>query len=184
MIDIDPKLLKIIALAKDGIGGEKETAILLVKKICKREDLSFDDVMNSVDYREYELKANFKTELESEIVAQTIFRFAVTETHAGIRWNKHYKTFYYTTTPAKHIETVNAVPIYLGAFRKEFKKVQQVLAEAFVRKHRLFKQFQTKEVDEKPAPEVTVESMRNAQKVLSLMEGMDEVTVHKQLQKG
>jgi len=184
MVDIDPKLLKIIALAKDGIAGEKDSAILLVKKICKREGLSFDDVMNSVDYRQYELKANFKTELEAEIVAQTIYRFAVTKAHVGVRWNKHYKTFYYTTTPAKHIETLNAVPIYLASFRKEYKKVQQVLAEAFIRKHRLFKQFQTEEASERPAPEITAESLRNAQKVMSLMDGMEEVTVHKALQKG
>lgn len=37
---------KVVRLAKEGIDGEKANAIRIVKKLCAKHDLNFDDVMN------------------------------------------------------------------------------------------------------------------------------------------
>lgn len=93
MIDIDPKLTKIIALAREGIGGEKTAAIKAVKRICEREGLDFDDVMSTTDEREYVLDITWRNSQEETILAQVCFTFAVPDT-GKLQFNKYRKCFF------------------------------------------------------------------------------------------
>lgn len=182
MIDIDPKLLKIIALAREGIGGEKENAIDIVKQICKSQDLDFDDVMQSTDEKEYMLDVGPKNKFECDIVAQVCWRFAITDNHPGLKWNKREKVFFYTTTPGRHIETVNAANVYLKSFRKERNKFTEDLVAAFVSKHKLYSQLTKKDdnVVDVPPPSDPSRVFR----LMALRDGMDEVTIQKALERG
>jgi len=182
MIDIDPKLTKIIALARHGIGGEKETALNMVQAICDREGYDFDDVMSATDVREYMLEVKIKNELEMQIVAQVCFKFALMPEHRDLNVNKKARVFFYKTTPSKHIETLNAAIVYLNAFRKERKKFEAELAEAFVHKHRIYGESTDDEKRERP--EVTMESLKKAERMMSIAGGMDNVTVQKTIGKG
>lgn len=49
MIDEVPKLdersLRIVALARSGVGGEKENAQRILRQICEKKHLDFDQVL-------------------------------------------------------------------------------------------------------------------------------------------
>ena len=182
MIDIDPKLTRIIALARQGIGGEKENALRMVQSICDREGLDFDDVMSATDNREYMLEIKIKNELEMQIVAQVCFKFALTEQHHDLKVNKKARVFFYTTTPSKHIETLNAASVYLIAFRKERKKFENELAEAFIHKHSIYGEKYSD--DERESDPLTFEKLKKAERMMSIAGGMDNVTVQKTIGDG
>lgn len=181
MIEIDPKLTKIIALAREGIGGEKTAAIKAVKRICEREGLNFDDVMSTTDEREYVLNIKWKNKQEETILAQVCFTFAVPDT-GKLQYNSYRKVFIYTTTPSRHIETLNAAAIYLAAYRKERKRMLEDLTGAFVYKHHLMRPSDDTEPSEYKEP--TPEQKAAAKRQMNLMENLDGVTVRKSMGDG
>ena len=177
MNDIDPKMLKIIALAREGIGGERETARRIVQKICDEQGLDFEDVMNATDYREYMLEITFRNKYEELILGQAIMRFALTPEHPGVKINRKAKAFFYTTTPSKHIETTNAASVYLRAFRKEREKFMDELAESFVHKHKLYSAVKNDDDHEaRPAPDP-----EKLMRMMMIGNEMDDVNVQKQI---
>lgn len=177
---LDPKLLKIVALAKDGIGGEKTAAIRLVKRICEREGISYFDVMNASDETEHILYCHWRNKQEEDILAQVCLHFAVTEKNPSLGYNAVRKVFIYTTTMAKHIETMNAAAVYLAAFRKERKKILNSLVGAFVYKHNLYRSVGTPNATgPQKAPDMQ-DIMRQAR----LASDMDDVTIRKAIGNG
>lgn len=184
MNDIDPKLLKIVALAKAGVGGEKDTAIALVKKICEREGLDFDEVMSDRDEsREFDAFLHWRNKTERQIIVNIIFKFALTPEHKSFRMYDFDKSARYTTTPAKHLETINAAAIYLKAYRKERKKIEEDLMSAFLDKHDIYPTWNTKsDDDEEKEPEKV--DIQRAMRIAAMSEGMDDVEIHKQIDSG
>lgn len=175
--DIDPKLLKIIALAKHGVGGEKEQAIRIVKRICLRDGLDFDEVMAGKDQpKKYEPEFKILTKDEVQIAIQVAARFASTPEHPDVRGGRFrgYKLGYveYTTTAARHIETINAIEIYLAAYRKEKKNIARALQQAFVINHGLYSQFKEDREDDRPAP--TKDQLEEQARAIALTGALSE----------
>lgn len=175
--DIDPKLLKIVALAKNGVGGEKAQAIRIVKRICARDGLNFDEVMDGKDQpqkREPEFKIVSKDEVQ--VAIQVAARFASTPEYPDVRGGRFrgYKLGYveYTATTARHIETVNAIEIYLAAYRKEKKNIAKALQQAFVINHGLYSQFREDRDEERPAP--TAEQLKEQERAIRLTGALSE----------
>jgi hypothetical protein len=163
MDDIDPKLLKIVALAKRGVGGEKTAAIALVKKICLRENLDFDEIMSDTEaVRQYEPDIKFVGKDELQIAIQVAARFATTKEHPKVVGNWYYGVklmwLRYTTTPQKHIDTLNAIRIYLKAYRREKKNILRSLPTAFYSHHGLYSSY-TKLSEEPPKPKTDQERL-------------------------
>lgn len=202
---VDEKLLRIIALAKHGYAGEKSAALAMVRRICAKENLDFDEVMGydeHAQYHEYELHINWRGPLEQQLLAQVCYRFALTDKEPHLRYNKYHHFFVYKTTAVKHLETVNAATIYLRAYRKEKKKMEQLVLSAFVNKNRLFPDEEVAEDLARQRAELqsgdpefdakarhddimdNANSMRRAMMLESLMMGMDNVTVHKSIGEG
>ena len=155
MQDIDPKLLKVVALAKDGVGGEKTNAIKIVKRLCAELDLNYDDVMNATEFRAYERP--YERNNEHDIIVQILYKFATTPEHPGVRGNKRYKEFYITTTPAKYIETMQALAIYIAAYRKDRRRIITDLPMAFIQKHEIFGGHNDPESESKPPTKAELE---------------------------
>jgi hypothetical protein len=187
MENIDPKLLKIIALAKAGIGGERESAIALVRKICDREGIDFDAVMsdNGDMPKEYETDIKMKSKDEMRIVIQVAARFATTPEHPGVRggWYRGYNECFvkYTTTAARHIETLNAIDAYLKVYRREKKNMLEALKEAFTAKHSLYPQFDQDDDEAEPKAK-TAEERLKTWRAANIMQGLTEsVNLQKQI---
>lgn len=183
MNDIDPKLLKIIALAKHGIGGEKETAIALVKKICQREGLTFEEVMSDRDEsREFDVVLKWRNKIERQIIINILYKFALSPEHKDFRMWEYDKSVRYTTTPAKHLETVNAAAVYLKAYRKERKKIEEDLMSAFLDKHHIYPDWETgNHKDDDDEPDIDLE---RAMRIAAMTRGMDDVNIRKSIGDG
>jgi hypothetical protein len=179
MDNIDPKILKIVALAKQGIGGEKETAIALVKKICERDGLDFDAVMSDTDAPKEVTLDDFKVRGRDElqIAIQVAARFATSKEHPEVAgWYYAFdKTIRlrYTTTAAKHIDTINAITVYLKAYRKEKKKFLASLNKAFYSHHGLFSMYHEDADDEEEKPK-TLEERQEAWRAAHMSMAMTE----------
>lgn len=191
MDDINPKLLKIIALAKQGVGGERDNAIKLVSDICEREGLDFEAVMGEQPDtpREYKPDIKVRSRDELRIAIQVASRFATTAEHPGVRggyYGRDYGEIWlrYTTTASKHIDTLNAISVYLTAYRREKKKFAKSLQVAFYSHHSLYPQFE-QDGDARPEKEYTLEDKQDRLRAAQMMMAMTEqVNVHKQIEVG
>lgn len=185
MIEIDPKLLKIIALAKNGIGGEKDSAIALVKKICEREGLDFEEVMSErSEFREFDLlDIKWRNKLEKQIVINVIYKYALSTEHATCRLYDFDKSARYTTTPSKHLETANAIQVYLQAYRKELKRIQEDIMSAFLDKHEIFPEWELPSDQKKKQKKEKVDFKR-MMRIAGIAEGMEDVEIQRQIGSG
>lgn len=179
MENINPKLLKVVALAKQGVGGERTNAIKAVRRICATEGLNFDDVMNASDEREYTLDIAWRNKAEEDILAQVCFKFAVPD-GGDLSFNKYRKCFFYTTTPGRHIETTHAAAVYLAAFRKERKRILNDLTAAFIYKHNIVRP----RAKDAPPQEMSKEDREAAARQINLMSNLEDVSIRKALKNG
>lgn len=197
--DINDKLLKVIALAKQGIGGEKTAAIATVKRICKTHGLDYDEVMGAAEtaqIKEFVLDIKWRNKMEEDMLAQVCLKFACTPDNPDLFYNQYRKVYIYNTTAAKHLETINAASVYLHQFRKERKKLEQALLGAFCQKHRLYPTEETynarhpeqaKQIgdgDSKIDVDAEFKKIEEARRRMALAEGMDDVNLHKSIGSG
>lgn len=170
-MDLDPKLGKIIALAKSGIGGEKETAIRMVKALCEKQGLDYDHVMSDEEpVVRYTIPFKSKKEFDIQIgIASKILDHA-----DGFHWNRYRKEMYVETTPAKYLELMYAIEIYLAAYRKERRKIMRDLPRAFSMKHELWAD--SAESSDRPMTAKEYEAMMRR---AALAEGMENVNLRK-----
>lgn len=180
MIDIDDKMLKVVALAKQGVGGERDAAIATLKRLCKRHGLNFDDVMNKSDVREYVLDLPYRNKDESDILAQVCFKFALFD-GGSLHYNEVRKVFIYETTAAKHIECSNAAAVYIAAYRHERKRMLKDLTAAFIYKHSLTRPAENSEA-RKPYEPPTGEKLAALRRQANLVENLDNVTIHEAIE--
>jgi len=175
---IDDRLGKIIALAKRGVGGERTNAEKLVRQICERESLDFDDLMRDGEKveRHYLL---FRSKLERRVLAQVLYHFALTKEHPDI-WNSQSKTsLIFECTAARFVETSYAWTIYRQALRREQEKVNDTLVAAFTYKHHLFKTWDD-EPDNEKLP--TAEDLERYERALLYMKDMEHVELRKAIE--
>ena len=182
MDDLDPKLMKIVALAKSGIGGEKDAAIALVRKICEREGIEFDDVMSErSEFKQFDLlEIRWRNKLEKQIVVNVIYKFALSNEFPTCHLYDFDKSARYTTIPSKHLETAYAVQVYLNAYRKEIKNIQKDIQAAFLSKHEIFPDWEipSDQKEEKPPEAVDFKRMM---RISGIAEGMEDIEIQKQI---
>ena len=170
-MDLDPKLGKIIALAKHGIGGEKGTAIRMVKAICIKQGLEFEHVMSD---EEPVVKYTIPFRSRREFHIQIGIASKILDNADGFHWNRYRKEMYVETTPAKYIELMYAIEIYLAAYRKERRKIMRDLPRAFSMKHELWAD--SAESSSKAMTDKEYEAMMRR---AALAEGMENVNLRK-----
>lgn len=172
----ESKLGKIVALAKHGVGGEKKAALSLVKRLCKKHNLDFDQVMSDdVEIKEYSY--NFKTKEEQRIAGQVIFKILDIET---IQQNAYNKALYYKATQQQHVEILSAIPIYLAAYKKEKKRIIRDLPGAFIIKHKLWNKTTTPK-----RGSMSTNDLKDMHRRIKLSENIEEeVQLRKQIEGG
>lgn len=190
MDDIDPKILKIVALAKAGVGGEKEVAIRMVKQICEREGIDFDELMSDRNApKQFEPEIKVRGRDEMRIIIQVVARFATTPEHPDVRAGYYSYTkevwVRYTCTPSLHIDTLNAINVYLKAYRKEKKNFMDALKDAFVQHHNLYSQFyEAPDEPEEPKPKTAEERAADWRAANMMMAMTESVKLTKEIGDG
>lgn len=139
-LDLDKERLgKIIQLAKNGLGGEKATAIRLVKALCKKHGLNFTEVMADSDVEalvEYTVK--YRTDEEHSIMVQIFCSYAQMNAKHNAKYNAYRRVMIFNTTKQRYIEFLNAVDVLLPLWRKEKKIMQEAVRFGFYDRHDLY----------------------------------------------
>lgn len=188
MENIDPKLLKVIALAKQGVGGEKENAIRMVRAICQREGLDYDFVMSDGGAlpKKYSTDIKVRSKDELRIIIQVAAKFATSPENPHVRggYYRGYRECYveYTATAAQHIDTLNAISVYLAAYRKEKANFMRALNKAFVSHHNLYPQFDSDDDEPAEPKEKTLQERQDDWRAAHVQMSLSEdVKLRKQL---
>lgn len=134
---LDGRSLRIVALARSGVGGEKENARRILRQICEKKHLDFDKVLAGTNDEiiERKLILGRLTKDEVSVIARVIMNFGMDEDHKTLNvlyYNNKPTGFAFECNKATFIETEHAANIYLLAFRKERRQIINSLSAAFV----------------------------------------------------
>lgn len=177
------RLGKIVALAKNGVGGERDTAIRMVKAICEKHGLVYEDVLNNIDVKEFTIA--YKTKDEESVLVWCIARYGMLNRDSSNIWSCRGKFVGFKSTTEKYIEVLNAFSVLKGLYKKEKAKAEKALSLAFRNKHNLFYDPTEKEWEEilKERKENPKEERdRNLDLMAEGMSlGMESAEIHKQL---
>lgn len=174
------RLGKIVALAKHGIGGEKENAIRFVKSICKKHGLNFDEVMGAGD-EVTEWYIEHKRGM-ARLLAQVIVTYAYDgDGTLPISPSRGHTRMYFNATKAKYVETAHAWAVLSRLYDKEQKRMKDALYHAFLSKHELYATKVVKSVEEK---ELTEDEKRARQMGGALARGLEDAEILKTLGDG
>ena len=185
---VDERTLKIVELARTGIGGEKEAAQRILQRICAKQGLSYEDLINDTSEKcsEHLIVTGKLTKSEQTIAAQVMYRFATSKEHPELwtsrsRHNRALKGFIAVCTPTQAAEAQYAVDLFLRAYRAELKRIQRETNIAFVIKHRLFAQYETEGDNNE---ELTEEKRAELIRAQLASYNMAEVPMYKAIEQG
>lgn len=189
---LDERSLRIVALARSGVGGEKENARRILRQICEKKHLDFDTVLAGTndEITERKLMLGRLTKDEVRVIARVIMNFGLSEEHKDLNvlyYNEKPVGFAFECSKATFIETEHAANIYLLAFRKERRRIIDSLGAAFVIKQQLhMPEFLREEMtasDDRELTEKEREKLeRDHTRAVMMAAGMDGVQVHKAIE--
>ena len=167
------KIGKLVALAKNGIDGEKQAAIEILKKLCEKHDLNFDDVMSeNEEILEYELE--YKAG-QFKLARGVIIRYGVININDEYRYNKFSRTIYFSTTKQRFLETIHAYSILSRQYEKEKRETLKAFFKAFQYVNDLY--YKPKEGEELPENNSTPD-LDFWKKVKSISHGIKKSEIH------
>lgn len=184
---IDPRTVKIIGLAKNGIDGEKDTAQKILRRLCSANNLDYDELMSDQidEVRTHDFIFGRINKNKQKLVAHIIMKFATTKNNPEVFEMRNRRGDFIgctvKCTNTQYIETKYAMDLYLQAYNKELKRINEEVMIAFVNKHDLFRQYNLNaENPKKPKKH----DMAKVARVTSLMSDMEDVSVHKAVESG
>ena len=172
MSDKAALLMKIRALALNGVDGEKEQAQAILDKLMKKYSVSLDDLDEEI-LNEYEFEYHGKE--QEKLLRQTIYRvtgdkFAMWGLQYSDSGRKCKTRLGGRCTAAQKVE----IDFLFDFYKRVWEKDRQALLSAFIQKHRIFGELKP---DEK-AMEISAEDM---EKMNLLMLGLSDEFPQKQL---
>lgn len=190
---LDERSLRIVALARSGVGGEKENARRILRQICEKKHLDFDQVLAGTndEITERKLILGRLTKDEVRIIARVIMNFGLSEDHKTLNvlyYGSKPAGFAFECNKATFIETEHAANIYLLAFRKERRQIMDSLSAAFVMKQHLYmpeflREEMTSDDDDRELTKKEREKLeRDHTRAVMMAAGMDGVQVHKAIE--
>lgn len=170
---------KLIAHVLRNDGNERENAERVLRNLCKKHDINYDDLfLKAGKKEEYVVKVNDKG--ERRIFMQVLYAYGEVEDISHYRYAKIKNEVIFEATRHKYLEAMGVFEILQRAYRKEKKEISKTLAEAFIHKYRLYSK--SKPDDEKR--EWTDEEMEAYKKALRMAGAIDDVQITKQLENG
>lgn len=167
---VDEKKLELMkklrALAERGIGGEKETAekklALLMKKYNIEEEELSDEKLIDFDFR-------YKNNFEFQLLRQLFYKIADGREKYTYKYGKGSKTIYgISCTKAEGLQ----IQIEYDFYRELWKEECDFFFSAFIQKHEIFKK-----IEDGGAGQSTLTN-EEIERMLAMMEGMQDKTIH------
>lgn len=130
------RLQKLKTLAERGSPGERDNAKLLLERLCKKYDVSLDDILGSFDKVEMHWFKHKKGDLYKQLLNQCIYKTLGRNFDSYVHGRgKHYKSdIGVECTIAESIEIEMDYAFYVHHFENEMKR----LLDMFIQKNKLF----------------------------------------------
>lgn len=173
MSTIQEKIDGLIALYRRGVyEGERTQARKALERICAKNGLNIEDVLRE-GQEPVLYTVRCKNELEADVFAQTVFRYAEPlDGRVGVGWKgKNYIVF--KCTPMKYMELMAAWSVLKQAWRDE----QEVFKLAFFGANGLF----SKPDPDKEPQKLTEEEELQRQRAGAMATFVKSAQIHKQL---
>lgn len=171
---IKTKLRKLLELARQGVGGEKDNAQSVLEKLLSKHGLTLED-LDSEQAEVVQCEFKFSDAQERKLLLQVIFTVLNASTIPVRDDHKNSKTLCLKATRAQALE----IDLAWGLYRESFKKEQERLFVAFLHKNELFGP-DNKDADEK-IPEPSKLSKEDIQSIAFMVMGMKKTQVYKAL---
>lgn len=172
---IKGKLRKLLELARQGVGGEKDNAQSVLDKLLTKHGLTLDDLDPDIATVE-PFEFSFKDELERDLLHQ-IMHHVLQSSKLSVRVERgNSKRVCIKITRAEKLEIDLAFDIYRKAFRKE----QERLFIAFINKNNL-RGPGLDEEDKKDAPAPLNVSEEDLMAIATMMMAIKQTRVYKAL---
>ena len=178
------KLKAIITMAKKGTKFEKRNAITILKKLCKKHDLVFDELMEDENLQKFTFE--YKGKVPEQVAYQIYFKIIGGD---YITSNRHY--IFLETTKEKYIEFEVAFSVYQKTYKRERKNLaerhkqeKKIFQDAFIQKHNLFgdPSDELKKERKQRAKKVTEKELRDIELACRMAGEMEEeANIYKQL---
>jgi hypothetical protein len=175
------KLQAIVRMAKGGTKHEQENAKRILRGLCNKYDLVYEDVMSENQAFTY----TFYRKLPQKLVLQ-IFAKVIGDNFKKQKLRGNNSTLYYECSKQQHIDFINACLEYSRVYRKEqallrerHKEEKRLFFRAFINKHDIFPENSD---DGKSWEDLTEGEIEDMKKSMKMAEEMDEeVNLHKQI---
>jgi hypothetical protein len=162
------KAKKLLALAEQGIDGEKTTAERFLKKFMAKYGIEFADL---VDTQRAEYRITIKSTKEHSTLFSQILR-SLNDLSIGEYVFKNKKSLREVVcTKAQFIEIRLKYSIYSTALNAELEQIKSDVLTAFIVKNKIVRSIEEE-------PKTASMSFAQMERVLALMDGMDVIPVH------
>ena len=160
---IRTRLLKVLRLAQEGVGGERENAEVLLAKLLRKHSMTMADLEGALDQPLTRIWLSARDGEERTVLSQLVIRLFGTERKLWHRGEE--RDLGIDVTPAEHAALVIAWEVYRAAFAE----ARQALVMGFCFKHGLYV------AEGAGASEMTVEARARAASALALAEALPVV---------
>lgn len=165
---IKDRLLKILALAQGGVGGEKENAERMLEALCKKHGVTVDELEGrAIDRHWFYVNSKHEKRLLFQIVnlfVDDLKRRSTVWTH-----KKRSRAVGFELTAGEHAQVKVGFETYKAAWLEQ----QDLFFSAFIWKNRIWSQ----RPDDAERPELTPEELERARRIQEMMKAAGKVDV-------
>lgn len=170
---IKDRMLKLLALARQGVGGEADNAERFLQKMLARHGMTMADLEDS-EQPKTRVEFTWKTDEEHAILVAVICRAIKARDFTCWTMGKR-KGFKVELTVAQRVE----VELSMAAYMPEFKRQQALMMAAFIHKNRIYSGVESDEPSDAPPP-----PKEDIAAIVAMMQGMRHTPVHKAIGHG
>lgn len=177
MGDVDDRVMrriaKVLALAEQGVDGEKAAAEAMLATLLRKYGLTLEDIGKKEERRQW-VELTFSSDYELTLLAQIIRK--VTQ-QTDLPYKKLPRTrgkHWFELTPAEHIEIEFMFGVMKTRLHQEFDK----MLSAFIHKNQLYGPRKETGAAEEDTP-LDAAQMARIKQISAIMMTMDSVQLHK-----
>lgn len=168
------KLLKLYALSKRGVGGEKVNAENFLTKLLQKHDLTIEDIDQEIPKSRY---YRYTNKLNKKITYQVINKVTNSDEICNIRG---FNEVLAKVTDYQHVQILELIDFHLSNFNKERNLFLKDFTSAYVQKHELFRA--PTDNDFKGISELTDEEEQSFLRMISIKDNLGDKSYTKKLE--
>ena len=169
------RALKLLALARRGVGGERENADRMLAKLLAKHGMTLEEIDASED-RKTMLRVGYRTEDERSLLIQVIG--TLMNTHSpDLKKRRGEKALLIEVTEAQRVDILLHFEAYRAPLAEQLKQARATALTAFYHANRIFPATASERSSE-PSPEINEDEL---EALVAAIRRSKPVAVHKQI---